>query len=142
MADLIKKWEYIDTVPKAPSTVFQKGWFISYDGLGGVIPAESASLYGDATPILGAILENIESSDDDFASARQVFYQVGLVYEFVVPVTIGTADATMVGSRFDVDGNNPGSIDVSAPGTQLEITAVLSETLVLAKISLVEPVAV
>lgn len=138
MANLIQKWENTDYRPKAASTVFQKGWFISYDGLGGVIPAESADLYGSATPILGVILEDVAASDTDYATARPVPFQYAHGFKFQVPVAQGTAAANMIGSTFDVDGTDPGSIDLSIAGTQLTVTAVLADDLVEVEVALVE----
>jgi len=143
MAGLIRKWEDIKTTPKAASTVFLSGYFISYDGSGGVIPAESASLYGTATPILGVILEDIAASDTDYTSTRQVHYQKAENNEFLCKVTRGTAaTAAIIGSRFDVDGTDPGLVDISIAGTQLEVTAVLDDETVLVEVSLSEPQAV
>lgn len=139
MAQLSQKWERIMRAPKAASTAFDAGYFISYDGSGHVIPAESASLYGTATKIRGVILEDILSTDDDFTSTRKVSYQDALGFVFTVPVGIGTATASMIGSLFDVDGVNPGAIDVSGAGTQLKIVEVISSTLVRAQVSDVEP---
>lgn len=141
MAQLSQKWERIMQAPKAASTVFNAGWFISYDGAGHVIPAESADLYTTATKIRGVILEDILASDDDFTSTRKVSYQDALGFVFTVPVGIGTATASMIGSTFDVDGTNPGAIDVSQAGTQLTVVEVLSATLVRVQASEVEPIA-
>jgi len=138
LANLRQKWENIDLRPKAASTVFQNGDFISYDGLGGVIPAQSASLYGTATPILGVILQDVLSTDVDFASATPVYFQFAHAYKFICQVSAGTAVASMVGSQFDVDGVNPGQVDLSAPGTQLTVTRILSTTLVEVEVALVE----
>ena len=141
MANLQNRWEQIEYAPKAASTVFDAGWFISYDGSGGVIPAQSATLYGSATKILGQILEDIDPSDTDFAGTRQVGFQKALSFQFYCPVTGGPALATMIGDTFDVDGVNPGNVNVSAPGTQLKVVAVLSPTLVVVEASEVEPIA-
>lgn len=138
MAQLIQKWEDIDYRPKAVSIPFKVGWFISYDGVGGVIPAESASLYGYATKILGVILTDILSSDDDFADPTQVPFQYALGFKFTVPVSAGTPVSTMIGQTFDVDGANPGEIDLSTPGTQLKVTGILSDTLVEVEVDDVE----
>lgn len=140
-ASLIQKWEDISYAPKAASTEFNVGYFISYDGLGGVIPAQSASLYGQATKILGVILTPIASSDDDYADETMVPFQVALGNTFVCSVSGGSATASDIGSTFDVDGTNPANIDISAPGTQLQIVRVLSADSVLVKASEVEPIA-
>lgn len=125
MAKLIQKWEDIDNEKKAASTQFNVGDFISYNGSGQVVPATA----GDA--IVGEILEKISSTDDDYASTRQISFQkVTNQYKFEIPVTIGTATAAMVGSTFDIDTAKPGSLDVSAPGTQITISKFISDILV------------
>ncbi len=136
MALLIQKGFDIDYRPKAASTSFQSGYFISYDGSGGVIPAESASLYGSATPILGIILTDVSSSDTDFALTTKVPFQYSATFKFLVPVSTGTAIASMIGSTYDVDGTNPGQIDLSVAGTQLRVVNVLSESLVEVEVAL------
>lgn len=141
MAQLSQKWERIMQAPKAASTVFNAGWFISYDGAGHVMPAESADLYGAATKIRGVILEDILSTDDDYTSIRKISYQDALGFVFTVPVGLGTATAAMIGDPFDVDGTNPGAIDLSQPGTQLIVVEVLSPSLVRVQASEVEPIA-
>lgn len=138
MANLRQKWENIDYRPKAASTLFSNGWFISYDGTGGVIPAESASLYGSATPILGVILTDITASDTDFTATTKVPFQYAHGFKFLVPVSAGTAAASMIGSTFDVDGANPGEIDLSVSGTQLTVVGVLADDLVEVEVALVE----
>ena len=136
MALLIQKGANIDYRPKAASTSFQSGYFISYDGSGGVIPAESASLYGSATPILGIILTDVSSSDVDFAQTTKVPFQYSAGFKFLVPVSAGTAVASMIGSTYDVDGTNPGQIDLSISGTQLRVVNVLSSSLVEVEVAL------
>lgn len=137
---LIQKGEDIDYRPKAASTLFSDGYFISYDGLGGVIPAQSADLYGEATPILGVILRDVVASDPDFAQASMVPFQYAHGFKFRVKVGtgLGTAVASMVGSTFDVDGTNPANIDLSQAGTQLTVTAVISTDEVEVEAALVE----
>ena len=146
MATLKQKWENIDYRPKAASTLFSNGWFISYDGAGGVIPAQSADLYGSATPILGVILEDVLASDVDFAGTvidgvtynRPVPFQYAHGFKFTVPVAQGTAAITMIGDTFDVDGTDPGAIDLSISGTQLTVVTVLADDLVEVEVALVE----
>jgi len=136
MALLIQKGHDIDYRPRAASTSFQAGYFISYDGSGGVIPAESDSLYGSATPILGVILTDVSSSDTDFAQTTKVPFQYSATFKFLVPVSAGTAVASMIGSTYDVDGTNPGQIDLSISGTQLRVVNVLSSSLVEVEVAL------
>ena len=140
MANLANRWEQIEYAPKAASTLFNAGYFISYDGIGGVIPAQSASLYGSATKILGQILEDITAADTDFTSTRLVGFQKALSFQFYCGVVNGPALASMIGSPFDVDGTDPSLVDVGAPGTQLKVVAVLSPTLVVVEAAEVEPI--
>lgn len=124
-AFLVQKWEDIDTLPIAASTVVAVGDFLTFDGAGGVEPATA----GD--PIVGVSLLAITAADPDYADAKQLFYQKGGTfnqYKFVVPVGTGTATASMIGSPFDL--TDAGSVDVSGSGTQVTITNVISEDLV------------
>lgn len=133
MAKLIEKWEDIDSSGnKAASTEFNVGDFVKFNGSGYIVPAAD----GDA--ICGVCLEPITSSDDDYASTRTIARQkVQNQYLFQIPVSVGTATASMEGSKFDIDAANPGSLDVSGSGTQITITKVISATLVEGYVSLV-----
>lgn len=119
---LVEKWEEIEYAPKAVSTDFQANEFVTYDGIGGIIPATP----GD--PILGLNGRAVTSADDDYAAATPIPYQVANGFTFEIPVTTGTADATMVGSPFDLD--TASSLDVSGAGTQFVMTKFISATLV------------
>lgn len=123
---LVEKWEEDKYTNKAASTAMANGEFLTYDGSGGVIPATP----GD--PILGVCQEDVQSSDVDYTSTRKIAYQTSLNNYFNITVTTGTATAAMVGSPFDLD--TPSTLDVSAPGTQVEITKFISATEVEVKV--------
>ncbi len=112
---LKEKWEDSDSRPIPASTVFGVGNALIYNGSGSVIPATPG------LPIAGVSLINVQSTDPDYASAiKQIALQrSGSInqYHFTVPVTVGTAAATMVGKRFNVDPANAGGLDVSAYST-------------------------
>lgn len=110
---LVEKWEEIEYTPKAASTVIPANGFLTYDGSGGAIPATA----GD--PILGLNGESITAADSDYASTRQIPYQVARGFRFKIPVTTGTATEAMVGLPFDLADEF--SLDVSAPGTQFVV---------------------
>lgn len=113
-AQLIQKWEDIDNLPIAASTAVDTGDFLKYISGGTVAPATPG------VPLVGLSLLTIASTDPDYASAKQLFFQrAGAIgqYRFILPVGAGTALATMIGSIFNVLNTDPGSIDVSAYST-------------------------
>lgn len=125
---LVEKWEEDKYTPKAPSIVMANGQFLTYNGTGGVIPATPTD------PILGVCQEDVTAADPDFASTRMIAYQTAQNNYFNIDVTAGTATAAMVGLPFDLD--TASSLDVSAPGTQVEITKFISATEVEVKVIL------
>lgn len=111
MIQLTEKWEDIDNLPIPASTAVDAGDAIEFNGSGGVIPATPGM------PIVGFSGQTILSTDPDYATAKQLFYQkAGTVgqYKFIAPVGAGTAIASMIGSTFNVYASDPGAIDVSA----------------------------
>lgn len=110
MIQLIKKWEDIDNLPIAASVAVDAGDAISYNGSGTIIPSTPG------LPIVGFSVQTILSTDPDYATAKQIFYQkAGSVGQnkFLVPVGIGTALASMIGLTFNIYASDPGSIDLS-----------------------------
>lgn len=108
---LVQKWEDIDNLPIPASTASNIGDALSYNGSGSVIPSTPGM------PIVGFNLQTIASTDPDYATAKQLFYQkAGSVgqYRFIVPVGAGTALANMIGLTFNVYSSDAGKIDVSA----------------------------
>ncbi len=117
------------TVPKIASTLLTVGMWLQYDGAGAAEPLAPSS------PVLGLNLTPVPASD---ASNDLITYD-GIdvtVDRWLMPVTSGTADASMIGSPFDVDTNSYG-LDVSGAGTQFEVTKVISATVVEVKVLLV-----
>ncbi len=112
---LKEKWEDSDSRPIPASTAFGVGNALSYNGSGSVIPATPG------LAIAGVCLINVQSTDPDYAATtKQIAMQrSGSLnqYHFSVPVTVGTAAATMVGKRFNVDPANAGGLDVSTYST-------------------------
>lgn len=122
----IKKWEDIDNVPLPASTALLNGAWMKYNGTGSAIPATSSGA------VIGTSLQTIASTDPDYASAKQVYYQKAGAPgkdEFIIGIGAGTAIASMVGSPFNLFDSV--SLDVSGAGTQFVVTRVLSTTLVL-----------
>lgn len=132
MAQRRKSIENIETAPKKASTAFNVGDWLEYDGAGGVQPLNPTS------PVVGLMQELVRSTDSDYASTRQVHYDgvADTTDRWLMPVATGSAAASDLGSTFDVDATDSGALDVSAPGTQFEITQVLSATLVEVKVVL------
>lgn len=111
MIQLIQKWEDIDNLPVPASTAVKAGDALEFNGSGTVIPATPGQ------PIVGFSGQTIASTDPDYATAKQLFYQkAGSVgqYKFLVPVGAGTALASMIGSVFNTYASDAGQIDVSA----------------------------
>lgn len=113
------------TGPKKASTDLPVGMWLEY----------ASGVLQPLTPGTGVIeglnLSPIASTDPDYASNKDITYDGvdDVVDRWLMPVTSGTADASMIGDVFDVDSNSYG-LDVSGSGAQFEITKVLSTTLV------------
>lgn len=111
---LVQKWDDIDNLPTPASTTMNIGDALSYNGSGSVIPATPG------TQLVGFSLQTIATTDPDYASSKQIFYQkAGSVgqYRFIVPVGAGTAISSMIGKTFNVYASNPGQIDVTGYNT-------------------------
>lgn len=122
------------TAPKLVSTVFNPGVWLEYDGAGHVQPLQPTD------PVVGLNITPINAGSSDFATAGALLTYDGIdvsADRFTMPVTTGSAVASMIGSPFDVDGANSYGLDVSAPGTQFVITKVISTTLVEVQVVLV-----
>jgi len=123
------RWENITTRPKAASTAYAPGNWLTYDGSGHVV-----SLFPTGY-VAGLCLEKVTSSDSDYASTRPISIDVPTpADEFLMPVTNGTATASMVGSPFDIDASDPTGLDVSGAGDQFVVTRFISATLVAVKV--------
>lgn len=127
-----KNIENIETAPKKASTPFNVGEWVEYDGSGHIQPLNPTS------PVVGLNKELVSSTDADYASIRQIHYDgvADTQDRWLMPVTTGSAAASDIGSTFDVDAANSGGLDVSAPGTQFEVTQFISATLVEVKVAL------
>lgn len=110
---------------KAASTLFEVGYFLTYNGTGQVVPVTNAGLATDK--ILGLSNEQITAASANFATTADIGIStpVNLMDELDIPVTIGSAAAALVGTYVDVNPLEPGSVDVSAPGDQILVTRVI-----------------
>jgi len=134
MAQLIEKWEDLDYVPKAASTAFNVGDFISYNGTGEAKPLDPTE------PVLGLCLEKITSSDSDYASIRDIPYQRAMEnYKFLITVGAGTPTADNIGDTFDILSSDSSKLDCSASGTQFIIDRFISATTVVVRPVLLKP---
>ncbi len=121
------------TGPKLASTDFAVGMWLEWDGSGFLQPL------GGGNVVEGLCLVPITAQDPDYASTKAITYD-GIddtVDRFLMPVTNGTADDTMIGATFDVDSNSYG-LDVSGGGTQFLITKVITDALVEVKVVLTQ----
>jgi hypothetical protein len=179
---------------KAPSVVFAPGYFVTYDGLGTVLPySASETLFftptgtfvlgetvsqatsaatgvviavaangitvksitgtfdtshvvtggtssATGTPssilvnskILGLSNDSVTSASSNFAASSDlnISTPVNILDVLDIPVSAGTATAALVGTYVNVDPANPGQVDVSAAGTQILVTRVISATVI------------
>jgi len=127
-----KRWENIETCPHATQAVYSVGMWLKPNGTGALVPAIAGSV------LSGLCLEAIANTDAEYTTAKYQIHFDGIntdVDRFIMPVTTGSALASMVGSPFDLD-TGAMSLTVAAPGTQFEITQVFSTTLVEVKVLL------
>ncbi len=99
---------------KTASTAFANGDPVVQTS--GLLTVANAS----ATPqtVLGIILRDVVSTDEDYADANDVMVEVpdvGTVYK--AKVGAGTPAQTMVGQRYDLDAN--GEVDLTASATDV-----------------------
>lgn len=118
--------ETIDPKTAAASTVFKAGDWIQSDGLGAFVPLTPAHA------VVGLCLEAVSSTDANFAQEKLISCDMidHTVDRWLMPVGTGSATANMEGLTFDVDAADASALDVSASGTQFEITRVISASLV------------
>jgi hypothetical protein len=122
--------ETIEPKTYAASLAQASGSWLMSNGTGEFIALTATN------PVAGLLMETIASTDPNFASEKLV--SVDLVTSttdrFTMDVSAGTATSEMEGLFFDV-GSNPGSLDVSAPGTQFQVTRFISATQVEVRVS-------
>lgn len=117
-------------VPVVASTAIEAGTFLAANGSGKFDVATGSSV--------GLVLlkQATKASDADFASAskkRLVSESVELGVVFEIGVGAGSASASSVGGRFNLAAGGK-TLDLTAAGTQFEVTGVPSATRVQAKI--------
>jgi hypothetical protein len=120
----------IDTIdPKlaVASTVFNIGYWVMSNGSGAFTPLTPTN------KIVGLCLENIASTDANYASTKLISVDTvdSTIDRFIMPVATGTASAANVGLFYDVAASpNFGSLNVSATGTQFEVTRFINASTV------------
>lgn len=126
MAFRTKSIENPETAPKAASTVYIVGQWLQWDGSGHVVPLTTVD------PVAGLCLQAVPATSPFYTTTDQIYFDGAILStdRFIMAVATGTAIASMIGSTFDVDGSNSGSLDVSGAGTQFRVTQVFSTTLV------------
>jgi len=128
---LMTKWEDIDYAPKLNSQAFESGQFISYNGLGFFKPLAPTE------EVLGQILTNVTSGDDDYAENTLKPYQrTRIEFKFVMKVVTGTATSAMVGLVYDIGAGSAG-LDVSGVGTQFILDTFIDASTVVVRPALV-----
>lgn len=89
--------------------------------------------------IVGLSNEQITSASPNYAATSDIGIStpVNLLDVLAIPVSNGTATAALVGTYVDVDPANPGSVDVSAAGSQILVTRVVDADNIIGAIALV-----
>jgi len=106
------------------------GTFDATHGLTGGTSGATATATSVVTndKIFGISNTVVQSTDADFATSGvdiNMSTPVNVLDYLIIPVSAGTAIASMVGTYVNVDPANPGSVDVSAVGTQIYISKVI-----------------
>lgn len=120
--------ETIEPKVRPASQVIVANTWLQSNGLGGFTPLQPGN------PVVGLALEGITSADPSFTSSGLIHVDLvtSTVDRFIMDVTTGVADQSMVGLAYDVDSADAGGLDVSqAPGSgtgQFEITKVITAT--------------
>jgi hypothetical protein len=117
-----------DFFPKTASTVFAIGTAVSSDANGLLVKATTGL-------IVGVLNKAAAASDSDYAVATKVPVIIPTdMTKFEADVTTGSANATMVGHAYDLDGSAGVGINVNGTtNPQFTITDVISTTKVLGK---------
>lgn len=118
--------ETIEPKTVAPSTAFNVGDWVTGNGAGEFVPLTPTD------PVAGLCLEKVASTDPNYAQEKMISIDtvIQTVDRFLMPVGTGTATSEMEGLTFDVDAADAGALDVSAPGTQFEVTRFITASLV------------
>jgi hypothetical protein len=115
---------------KKASEAFSIGDVVTKDSSGYITKATALT---PRSEIIGLIMKDVASTDDDYADNSVVEIEVpceNTIYEF--PVGTGTAVQAMVGKKFDLKDED--ELDVNAQITKaVEITLVLSTSIVRGK---------
>ena len=118
---------------RVPSVVFKSGDLVAVSATPGQLePATPAS-----TAIYGVCLQDVKSTDENFAVSTEIYVDTAEfenTFEFEVGTGIAVA-ATHENTLVNVDAADASKVDVSAAGTQIFITKVVSPTKVEGKIA-------
>jgi len=117
-----KRTHKLERAPKRASTAIAQGDWLEYDYAGAVRPLTPG------VAVVGLSYELVSASDTDYTSNRLISYEAvdSTQNRFVMNVATGTALASMIGSVYNIDGADSSKLDVSAGGTQFEITKVFA----------------
>lgn len=135
MASRANLEETIDPKLVPASTTFNVGDWLMSTGSGGTF-----SKLTPTNKVVGLCLDKISTTDGNYAQTKLIPVDVvsQSIDRFQMPVTTGTATALLVGLTYDVDASpNFGSLNVSAGGTQFEITRFITASLVEVRVALI-----
>lgn len=89
--------------------------------------------------IFGVSLESIATTDSNYATSGQyigVSTPVKVLDYLTIPVSNGTATQALEGTYVNVDPAHPGSVDVTAVGTQIYVYKFIDATHIIGAVSL------
>lgn len=104
-------------MPKTASTLFTKNSVVGFT---------SGQLVNAGTEIVGVIKRDVVATDGDYASASDVPVEIwypGALIE--ADVTVGSASATSVGVKYDIDTSTSPYLGITTSGTSNKVFLVL-----------------
>lgn len=133
MAQKITALQNTELKNRVPSVEFKAGDLVAVSATPGQLePATPAS-----TAIYGVCLQDIDSTNPKFAESTEIYVDT-LEFENTIEIEVGTgvADAAVIENTLvNVDAADASKVDVSAPGTQIFVTKVISPTKIEGKVA-------
>lgn len=123
MAQRRKQIDNLETSPKVVSTVYTVGQWLMPNGTGALVAATPGK------PVVGVCLEPVNTNTSTYADATYQLHYDGIDKDtdrFLMPVSVGTAIASMIGSPFNVSSSDASSLDVTSYQTMKYDTLAVS----------------
>jgi hypothetical protein len=131
MAQKMTALQNTELKTRVPSVEFKSGDLVAIAAAGNVAPATPGAV------IYGVCLQDVNSTDANFALSTEIYVDTA-EFENTFEFEVGTGvavKATHENTLVDVDAADASKVNVSAVGTQIFITKVLSKTKVEGKIA-------